>query len=133
VNDTLDGLQLGEIRRELAQLVAMADTAERPKPDVINQTGDMAGHEWRVHEHVRVDRHRPPVWLIRTVDDPEFRDSVYVAQPDPYRVHDWLDRLDFTPMTPVDARRLAMALLAAADRAEHLTAGVPRLEDRRRA
>jgi hypothetical protein len=68
---------------------------------------------------------------VRTVDDPETRDSVYVAQPDPYVAYDWERELDFVPMSPTDARRLAMALLAAADRADHLTAGVPRLADRR--
>jgi hypothetical protein len=132
VSDTLYDSTIGEIRRELAHLVAMADTAERPKPDVINGPDHaMPGHEWRVEQHVRVDRHRPPIWIVRTVDEEETRDLVYVAEPDPYRVHDWMDRLDFTPMQPVDARRLAVALLAAADRAEHLTAGVTRLEDRR--
>lgn len=132
MTDSLYDATIAEIRRELAQLVAMADAAERPKPDVINEFGHaMPGHEWRVEQSVRVDRHRPPLWLVRTVDEEECRDLVYVAEPDPCRVHDWLDRLDFTPMQPVDARRLAMALLAAADRAEHLTGGVTRLEDRR--
>jgi hypothetical protein len=134
VSDTLDGLQLGEVRRELAMLVAMADTAERPKPDVINPPGHaMPGHEWRVVQTVPVETRRPPLWLVRSVDDEESRDCVYVAEPDRAREYDWMDWLDFTPMTPQDARRLAMALLAAADRAEHLTAGVTRLEDRRRA
>lgn len=131
--DTLDGLQLAEVRRELAQLVAMADTAERPKPDIINPPGHaMPGHEWRIQQTVRVDAHRPPLWIVRTVDDEDTRDCVYLAEPDPYRAYDWMDRLDFTALQPVDARRLAMALLAAADRAEHLTVGVTRLEDRRR-
>jgi hypothetical protein len=132
--DTLDGLQLAEVRRELALLVAMADTAERPKPDVINPAGHaMPGHEWRIQQHVSVPRFRPPLWIIRTVDDPEDSDGVHIAQPDLYATYDWERSLDFTAMLPVDARRLAMALLAAADRAEHLTAGVTRLEDRRRA
>lgn len=130
MTDTLDGLSLAEVRRELAQLVALADTAERPKPDVINPPGHaMAGHEWRVDQTV-VPGRRPPVWVVRTVDDPETRDCVYLAEPDPYE-HDWEHRLNFSAMRPLDARRLAMALLAAADRAEHLTAGVTRLEDRR--
>ena len=68
---------------------------------------------------------------MRTVDEEEAKEFVYVAEPERTRDYDWMDRLDFTPMTPTDTRRLAMALLAAADRAEHLTAGVPRLEDRR--
>lgn len=126
-----DDLTLGQLRGELARLVAQADTAELPKPDVINGPDHaMPGHEWRVVQQVRVDRHQPPSWIVRTVDDEDTRDCVYLAEPDIYRAYDWMDRLDFTAMTPVDARRLAMALLAAADRAEHLTAGVTRLEDR---
>ena len=70
---------------------------------------------------------------MRSVDEPDTRSSVYVAQPDPYVSYDWERQLDFVPMSPLEARRLAMALLAAADRADHLTAGVTRLEDRRRA
>lgn len=132
MSDTLDGLTLAEVRRELALLVAMADTAERPKPDVINPPGHaMPGLEWRVAQDVPVDRRRPPLWLVRTVDDPEFPDSIYVAQPDPYRTYDWLSALDFAAMTTMDGRRLAMAILAACDRADHLTAGVTRLQDRR--
>ncbi|GAA3807949.1 hypothetical protein ACFQ0G_53705 [Streptomyces chiangmaiensis] len=122
---------LREIRRELAALVALADTAERPKPDVINPPGHgMAGHEWRIAQEAPF-ANRPPLWVVRTVDDPETRDGVYVAQPDPYVTYDWERQLDFVAMSPLDARRLAMAILAAADRAEHQTAGVPRLEDRR--
>lgn len=132
MSELLDGVSLGDVRHALTQLVAQANSAERPKPDVINPPGHtMAGHEWRVDQNVSVDRFRPPLWLVRTVDDPETRDCVYVATPDPFRAHDWLDALDFVAMTPTDARRLAMAILAAADRAEHLAAGVTRLEDRR--
>lgn len=127
-----DDLTLGALRRELAQLVAMADSAERPKPDVINPPDhSMAGHEWRVVQEAPYAS-KPPLWLVRTVDETETRDAVYVAQPDPYVTYDWERQLDFAPMSPVEARRLAMALLAAADRADHLTAGVPRLEDHRR-
>lgn len=130
---TADDLTLAQLRCELARLVSLADSAERPKPDVINQPEhNMAGHEWRVAQEVPSGR-RPPLWVVRTVDDPETRDGVYVAQPDPYVTYDWERQLDFVAMSPLDARRLAMALLAAADRAEHLSCDVPRLVDRRRA
>ena len=128
-----DSLTIAQLRRELVHLVSLADTAERPKPDVINPPDHgMAGHEWRIAQEVPSGR-RPPLWVVRTVDDPDTRDGVYVAQPDPYVTYDWERQLDFVAMSPLDARRLAMALLAAADRADHLTADVPRLEDRRRA
>ncbi|MFK0062652.1 hypothetical protein ACIQTN_25920 [Streptomyces werraensis] len=127
-----DELTLAQVRRELARLVALADTAERPKPDVINPPEhSMPGHEWRVAQEAPFAV-RPPLWVVRTVDDPETRDGVYVAQPDPYVIYDWERQLDFVAMSPLDARRLALALMAAADRADHLTRGVTRLEDRRR-
>jgi hypothetical protein len=126
-----DGLTLAQVRHELAHLVALADTAERPKPDVINPPEhSMPGHEWRVVQEAPFAA-RPPLWVVRSVDEAETRDCVYVAQPDPYVTYDWERQLDFISMNPLDARRLAMALLAAADRADHLTRGVPRLEDRR--
>jgi hypothetical protein len=126
-----DGLTLGQLRRELAHLVSLADTAERPKPDVINPADHpMAGHEWRVLQEAPYAS-RAPLWVVRSVDETETQDAVYVAQPDPYVTYDWEHSLDFVPMSPLGARQLAMALLAAADRAEHLTAGVPRLAGRR--
>lgn len=126
-------LTLGELRQELRRLVALADAAERPKPDTINPSEhSMAGHEWRVTQEAPFAM-RPPLWVVRSVEDSETRDCIYVAQPDPYVKHNWESQLDFVSMQPTDARRLAMALLAAADRAEHLSAGVPRLEDRRTA
>jgi hypothetical protein len=131
VAEPLDDLTLGEIRHILTRMVAQADSSERPKPDVINPPGhSMPGHEWRITQTVLTGR--PPVWLVRTVDDSEVCDSVYIAQPYPENRYDWLDKLDFTPMEPHEARRFAMAILAAADRAEHQAAGVTRLEDRRR-
>ncbi|MBE4761785.1 hypothetical protein [Streptomyces caniscabiei] len=122
-----DALSLADLRRELHRLVAIADSAERPKPDIINPPDHaMAGREWRITMDAPFAS-RPPLWLVRTVDDPETRDSVYVAQPDPYVAYDWERELDFVPMSPTDARRLAMALLAAADRAESMAQGVTSL------
>lgn len=126
-----DDLSLNDIRAELHRLVAIADSAERPKPDVVNPPEHgMAGYEWRVAQDAPFAS-RPPLWLVRTVDDPETRDCVYVAQPDPYVKYDWELQLDFVPMHPTDARRLAMALLAAADRADSVNQGVTSLAARR--
>lgn len=124
-----DDLTLGQLRRELAHLVSLADSAERPKPTAINPPGHpMPGHEWRIEQRTVSDRHSYPTWWVRTVDNPETSGAVYVSSPDAM-----YPGKDFGAMFPEDARRLAMALLAAADRADHLTRGVPRLEDRRRA
>lgn len=122
-----DDLTLGQLRRELRHLVALADSSERPKPTRTNPPGHpMPGHEWTVVEHGHPYTQRVFGWIIRAVDDPEHSDAVYVSSPDCTNPGE-----DFTPMTTADARRLSMALLAAADRADHLTADVPRLEDRR--
>lgn len=122
-----EDLTLADIRQELHRLVAIANSAERPKPDTINPPEHgMAGPEWRVMQEAPFAS-RPPVWVVRSVDDPETCDSVYVAQPDPYVTYDWERQLDFVPMHPSEARRLAMALLAAADRADSVSQGVTSL------
>lgn len=125
--DLFEGLTLGQVRRELGHMVALADTAEHPKPTLINPPGHpMPGHEWIIDQRVIDRRATAPTWWVRTVDNAEGVDAVYVSSPDSMAPGD-----DFISMLPEDARRLAMAILAAADRAEHLGAGVPRLEDRR--
>lgn len=126
-----DDLSLSDLRRELHRLVALAESAERPKPDTINPPEHgMAGHEWRVVQEAPFTT-RPPMWVVRAVDDSETRDCVYVAQPDPYVTYDWERQLDFVPMRPTEARRLAMTLLAAADRADSVSQGVSSLAARR--
>ncbi len=123
----ISDLTLADLRSELNRLVAIAESAERPKPDVINPPDHgMAGPEWRVAQEAPFAA-QPPLWIVRSVDEEETRDCVYVAQPDPYVKHDWERQLDFVPMRPTDARRLAMALLAAADRADSVTQGVTSL------
>lgn len=124
---SVDDLSLDVIRRELHRLVALADSSERPKPDVINPPEHgMAGHEWRVIQDAPFAT-RAPLWVVRAVDDSDTSDCVYVAQPDPYVAYDWERELDFVPMRPTDARRLAMTLLAAADRADSVAQGVSSL------
>lgn len=127
-----DDLTLGQLRRELRHLVALADSAERPKPTAINPPGHpMPGHEWFIEQRVNARGfQRVPTWVVRTVDEPDTSDAVYVCPSD---VKTPNNEWDFIAMDVVEARRLAMALLAAADRADHLAADVPRLEDRRRA
>lgn len=124
-----EGLTLAEVRRELAHLVSLADSSERPKPTRINPPGHpMPGYEWEIQQRTIASYQTVPTWLVRTVDDSETADAVYVSSPDCMYPTD-----DFIAMPPEDARRLAMALLAAADRASHHAYGIPRLEDRRKA
>lgn len=126
-----DDLTIGQIRRMLTNLVSLAHTAERPKPDVINPPGhNMPGYEWHIVQGAPYAV-RPPQWVVRSVDDSEARDCIYVAQPDPYVVADWQRELEFVPMTPVDGLNLAMVLIAAVERCQQLTGDIPRLHERR--
>ncbi|MYZ34344.1 MULTISPECIES: hypothetical protein [unclassified Streptomyces] len=124
-----DGLTLAELRTELRHLIALADSAERPKPTRINPAGHaMPGHEWEINQRVLAKNFQTiPTWLVRTVDESEVADAVYVSSPDCTHPTD-----DFIAMPTEDARRLAMALLAAADRADHTALGITRLEDSRK-
>lgn len=125
-----DDLTLGEIRRELHRLTAIAGSAERPKPTRINGTDHpMPGHEWDLREQPHPYGSKDYVWVIRAIEEQDTADGmVHVSSPE-----SMFPGEDFVPLYASDARRLAMALLAAADRAEHLALGVPRLEDRRKA
>lgn len=122
-------LSLEDIRRELHRLVSIADSAERPKPTRINGPDHaMPGHEWDLREQTHPHTQRDFVWVVRTSDQQDTADGlVYVSTPESMYPGE-----DFAPLYASDARRLAMALLAAADRADHHAFGVTRLEDRRR-
>ncbi|MER5302214.1 hypothetical protein ABT039_22525 [Streptomyces lasiicapitis] len=123
----IEGLSLGEVRKELEHLVALAQTGERPRPTLINPPGHpMPGCEWVIEQRAVTPQRTPATWWVRTVDDPETNGAVYVSSPDCMAPGE-----DFGSMFPTDARRLGLALIAAADRAEHQQAGVPRLEDHR--
>ncbi|MFI8448209.1 hypothetical protein [Streptomyces erythrochromogenes] len=122
-------ITLHELRLELQRLVSLANTAERPKPTSINPAGHpMPGHEWTVEQRTVASYKGPRTWTVRTVDETESCDVVYVSSPDAMYPGE-----DFVPLLPTDARAVGMALIAAADRAEHAALAVPRLEDRRRA
>ncbi|MFC8570744.1 hypothetical protein ACFUIW_33805 [Streptomyces sp. NPDC057245] len=123
----IEDLTLEEVRKELEHLVALAQSGERPRPTRINPADHpMAGWEWVIEQRTVGRRHTTPTWWVRTVDDPDTSGAVYVSSPDCMAPGE-----DFGAMFPTDARRLGLALIAAADRAEHVHAGVPRLEDRR--
>jgi hypothetical protein len=123
----LDAIPLGELRRHLHHLVALADTGERPRPTRINDANHpMPGQEWKVVEDVASNL--PHIWWVRTCEDPESSDinAVYLSTPE-----SMAPGHDFDCIRTPDARRLALAILAACDRADHIAAGVPRLEDHR--
>ncbi|NUS82751.1 MAG: hypothetical protein HOY75_08355 [Streptomyces sp.] len=119
-----DGLSLDDIRNELHRLVAIAGSAERPKPTRINDHDhSMPGWEWDLREQPHPYGSRDYVWVIRAIDDQDTSDGkVYVSTPESMHPGE-----DFVPLYASDARRLAMALLAAADRADSVSQGVTSL------
>lgn len=97
--------RLAEIRREVAGLLGDIDTRVRPKPDRIDPGPRLPGPVWE-----------PAIgWTIRVIDPDETPASVFVCHP-----HMWDD--DIVPADPIDARRIGMAWLAAADWADKLRA-----------
>ncbi|TQS30029.1 hypothetical protein [Microbispora sp. KK1-11] len=95
--------RLAEIRQEVAGLLGDIDTRVKPKPDRIATAGDgFPGPVWDPAE----------TWTVR-VDDPADVSPacVFVNHP-----HMWDD--DVIPLRPDDARRIGMALLAAAEWAD---------------
>jgi len=123
-----DDLSLKALRAELHRLVAIADSAERPKPTAINPPDHaMPGWEWDLREQKHPHSDRDWVWVIRAIDEQDTADGmVYVSSPE-----SMFPGQDFVPMYSTDARRLAMALLAAADRADSVSQGVTSLAARR--
>jgi len=92
--------RLAEIRQEVAALLGDIDTRVTPAPDRID-TGHLPGPVWEPTDG----------WTVRVVDDSD--PCVYITHP-----HVWDD--DILPHDPVTARRIGMALLAAADWADRL-------------
>lgn len=104
---------IATLREQIARLLSQVDTAEKPRPTEIIRAGERhPGAVWR------------PVkdWTVRTIDD-DVTDPrcVFVTCPEHHRSG---CALDFDAVSIADARRLAMALLAAADWADGLASDV---------
>lgn len=111
---------IARLRDQVAGLLSQIDTAEKPRPNSINQPpAPNPGAVWEPAKG----------WTVRTIDD-GVTDArfVYVTCPEHARSGCCSD---FDAATTVEARRVAMALLAAADWADGLAAGVTPLDGRR--
>lgn len=109
-----------QLRLQVAGLLSQLDTVEKPRPTSINRSPDPnPGAVWQPAKG----------WTVRTIDD-GVTDSgfVYVTCPEHARSGCCSD---FDAATTDEARRLAMALLAAADWADGLASGVTPLDGRR--
>jgi ABC-type nitrate/sulfonate/bicarbonate transport system substrate-binding protein len=107
---------LAGLRREVASLLGLIDTSVKPRPFHIRAAHESnPGPVWRPAEK----------WTVRCIDPDEGSPiSVFVTTPD-----SWDD--DFRAHSPEEARRIAMALLAAADWADEQQAQVIHLDTRR--
>lgn len=121
-------VKLGDLRQHLTEMLALAHTAEKPRPTAINRAPHpMPGMEWQITDAMRrkvydhYNRERSG-WLIRAVDQVEDADCVYVSTPDA------MDGEDFMAIPTTTARQLAMAILAACDRADSVMSEVPSLD-----
>jgi hypothetical protein len=104
------------LRDQVAGLLSQLDTAVKPRPDSVTSPGERhPGAQWLPAKY----------WMVRTLDN-DLADPpcVFVTTPQHYDG-------DFDAIDTAGARRLAMALLAAADRADELAAGVPHLDNHR--
>jgi hypothetical protein len=127
-----EDLTLGELRRRLVEMVALTDTSEKPRPTTVHR-GDhpMPGHEWAVTAHMpktvydHFYKRERDGWLIRATDSLDDADCIFISTPDA------MDAEDFMAVPVASARQLAMAVLAACDRAESVASRVPSLDTRR--
>lgn len=95
--------RLAEFREEAAGLLGDIDTRVRPKPDRVEPADErqMSGPVWEPAGR----------WTLRVVDPDDSTASVFVNHP-----HIWDD--DLFALNPIEARRIGMAFLAAADWAD---------------
>lgn len=110
------------LRDQIAGLLSQIDSAAKPRPDVINRAPHpVPGPEW-----VPVSG-RYGTYTLR-VSDPDPHGAVPVVHVI-WPGDQWSGDMD--ALRSDDARRLAMALLAAADWADGLAAGVTPLDGQR--
>lgn len=112
--------EIARLRDQVAGLLSQIDTAAKPRPtELKRRPSKNPGALWHPVKH----------WTVRTLDDDLLNPTcVYVTNPEHHRSG---CANDFDAVTTDDARRLAMALLAAADWADGLAAGVTPLDGRR--
>lgn len=108
---------IATLRDQLAGLLSQIDTIPKPRPNVITRPPERhPGAAWLPAKW----------WTVRTIDDDELGPvCVFVTTPEH---HELEAPDDFIAVRTDEARRLAMALLAAADWADGLAAGVTQLD-----
>ena len=107
---------LALLRRQVAALLSKIDTAILPPPDKVHgRRSDHPGHEWTPDKR----------WRVFTVDDDDSSGCVYVDHVCDDIRYGWGEPGDWESLRIEEARRIGLALLAAADHAEQLLAATP--------
>lgn len=109
---------IGAIRDQLAGLLSQIDSSAKPRPDKINPADDsLPGPEWNRNQ-----------WVVRCIDnDPMLPTCVFITPPH------WYHEREIDAIRTDDARKFAMAILAACDWADGLASGVTPINSKRSA
>jgi transposase InsO family protein len=111
------------LRRQVAALLSQIDTATLPAPDKLHGPRDKhPGREWNPAKG----------WRTFTVETGEGAGLVFMDHVCDDITYRWGEPGDWEALRIEDARRIGLALLAAAHRAEELFVGVSRLDVFRR-
>lgn len=116
------GLDL--LRKQVAALLSQIDTATLPRPDRL--------HHGRGVEHPGREWLPAKGWQMRTVETADDLPFVFLDHACDDISYRWGEPGDWECLSIEDARRIGLALLAAAARAEELLAATPRLDAFRR-
>nr|WP_192963599.1 hypothetical protein [Streptomyces sp. W9] len=124
-----DNVTIGDLRGHLVELLALAETSEKPRPTRVHPAEHaMPGQEWAVEAHMpkvvydHFYRRERDGWLIRATDAVDDADCIFISTPDA------MDAEDFMAVPTTSARQLAMAILAACDRADAVRTGTTSLD-----
>lgn len=124
-----DSITMGDLRSHLTELLALAETSDKPHPTRVHPAMHaMPGQEWAVKAHMpkvvydHFYKRERDGWLIRATDSVEDADCVFISTPDA------MDAEDFMAVPTTSARQLAMAILAACDRADSVRNGATSLD-----
>ena len=116
MTDAMPSLEM--LRRQVAALLSQIDTATLPRPDKIHgRRHDRPGSQWDPGKG----------WRVFTIDRPDSAGFVYLDHVCDDLNYRWGEPDEWEAMRIEDARRLGLALLAAAARADELFVGVSRL------
>jgi hypothetical protein len=106
------------LRDQVAGFLSQLDMGQKPRPSKVHESNsEMPGPEWTPAEG----------WTVRCVDDGVPPPAVFINLPGMYSSGDLI------ATRTTEARRVAMAILAACDWADGLASGVAQIDSKRTA